>query len=612
MFSWLDYDTLQRIKPGGAEDLRQWSKMGLAAVMCNPLVIKTISKALEGVIPPEPKYLADALLSPAPIVAAAGLMSVWGGYKIGETVANRIPATSKTALFHSDVAVKPHPYLPSAETIQSWNGMMIGYRVQDGEPIILNWDQWMRHCFIVGQSGVGKTVLGEWLMFQQIMHGGGLLFVDGKLDEKNLAKIFQMAAYACRREDVLVINPGNPKNSNTYNPILYGDADEVAARILSLIPSTETNPGADHYRQSANQALTTLVGAIQSIPANASVPGVNGMAYNFLDLSILLQNAKAILELEERVPESTDGGRQFKLWLDQFKTKSDGNVGVDLKKMRDLFGGVGGRMHQFGTGNFGQITSTYSPEVNLFEAITSNKIVYVALPTMGKAEAASNFGKMLVGDYRTAVSWIQALPEHRRPWPPTLCFFDEAGSYVTQAWSRIFEQARSAHQALVPAVQTLANLDAVSKELSAMVMGNTNTKVIFRIGESDTITRVTELIGKETVGQRSYSVSTSSGASGNAAGLSDETRNSGEGASVGVREAEAERVKPTTIARLGIGEAIVLIENSKLHHVKIPAVNFDESVIKKTETIEINRRKVRWVKGLDLYSAANKYLTKAD
>lgn len=585
-----DYETFHKMALYGAEDLRRAVLPFVAATACNPAFTNIFSQ-----MPISPN-----LITPS-VAAAAALVAAWAGLSIGESAIQRAPELYRGRLFDSVVKIDSHPELPSAQTIETLDGMMLGYRVDDGQPIILDWEQWMRHCFIVGQSGVGKTVLGEWLMFQQIMRGGGLLFVDGKLDEKNLARIFQMADYASRRGDVLVINPGNPEMSNTYNPILYGDADEVAARILSLIPSTETNPGADHYRQSANQALTTLVGAIKSISANTTIPGVQGEAYNFLDLSILLQNANAMRNLADRTSESSDGGRQFRLWLDQFKTKDDS--GLDLKKMRDLFGGVGGRMYQFGTGNFGKITSSYSPEVNLFEAITANKIIYVALPTMGKAEAASNFGKMLVGDYRTAVSWIQSLPEARRPWPPTLCFFDEAGSYVTQAWSRIFEQARSAHQALVPAVQTLANLDAVSKELSAMVLGNTNTKVIFRIGEPETIKRISDLIGKETVGQRTIAVSSSSGGSRRANDVYDEGVNHGEGVSYSAREMEVERIKTATITRLGIGEALALIENSKIHHIKIPVLSLPPCINAKGEPagITINRKKTQWVQGLDYY-----------
>src|SRR6185437_2990968 len=93
---------------------------------------------------------------------------------------------------------------------------------------------------------------------------------------------------------------------------------------------------------------------------------------------------------------------------------------------------------------------------------------YFALPTMGKGEAATALGKMAIGDFRSAIAAIQELPKHERPQRPFLGFFDEAGSYVTQAWSRMFEQARSARLVMCPAFQTRANLETLGPELRAM------------------------------------------------------------------------------------------------------------------------------------------------
>ena len=83
----------------------------------------------------------------------------------------------------------------------------------------------------------------------------GLAFIDGKLAGDEIETIYQYCCWAGREQDLLILNPGTPSMSNTYNPILRGDPDEVASRILSIIPSTENNPGADHYKQSANRAL---------------------------------------------------------------------------------------------------------------------------------------------------------------------------------------------------------------------------------------------------------------------------------------------------------------------------------------------------------------------
>src|SRR5690606_31813074 len=106
--------------------------------------------------------------------------------------------------------------------------------------------------------------LGEFLLWQQAVRGGGFIFIDAKLDAETRDRLGFMMQILGREDDFYVLNVDNPSNSNTYNPILRGDADEVASRLLNLLPSAENNPGADYYRQSANHALTVITGALKA------------------------------------------------------------------------------------------------------------------------------------------------------------------------------------------------------------------------------------------------------------------------------------------------------------------------------------------------------------
>ncbi|MGR0140739.1 conjugal transfer protein TraG, partial [Pseudomonas sp. RSP] len=245
----------------------------------------------------------------------------------------------------------------SATDLVRPDGMLVGYTTDTGSPVHIPDEDLMRHGFILGQSGVGKTVLGKLLMFQQIQRGGGLTFIDGKMNAEDIQTIYQYCCWAGREQDLLILNPGNPDMSNTYNPILRGDPDEVAARILSIIPSTENNPGAGHYKQSANQGIATLVAAFQAA----------GLAYNFIDFTILLMNHKAIEELETRLKKSqphNPATKNLSLFLEQYKVGGMNKPGlenmVDIKRMKETFGGLAGRMYMFGTGKFGEVLNTYT------------------------------------------------------------------------------------------------------------------------------------------------------------------------------------------------------------------------------------------------------------
>ncbi|HEX7324331.1 MAG TPA: TraM recognition domain-containing protein [Rhodanobacteraceae bacterium] len=506
-------------------------------------------------------------------------------------VTRRLMGLNRNRVFTSAVDIESHTSGLDADLRKDWPGVLLGYTVDTGKPLVIPWADWMGHTLIVGATGMGKTVLQEWLLFQQIVRGGGVVSIDGKIDVDNLEMLHRMAAYASREADLLVINPDDPDASNTYSPMLFGDADEIASRVLALIPSAETNPGADHYRQAANRSITTIVDTIRA----------SKRAYTFLDLSILLQDEDALMYLDSLVPENSNEKGMFRLFLKGFLSSKGGDTHLDMNKVRELLGGAGGRLFQFAEGNFGKLTNTYTPDVNIFNAMTSNKIVYIALPTMGKAEAASNFGKMTVGDFRSAVAKIQHLPKSQRPWPPTLDSFDEAGSYMTQAWDRIFEQARSARQALVPAVQTYGNLEALGLPLREMIVGNTVSKVFFRIATGDTAKKVADLIGKEYVSMRGLSSGDSGGESAEAAvGSKLNVSRSG---SAGHSDSYQERyrVPQEDLLALGRGSAVVVTNGNRVYHIKIPMLRFSKAFEQSVGPFHVNRLYHPHVRGLRLF-----------
>lgn len=496
--------------------------------------------------------------------------------------------------------------IQSAAALARKDGLLLGYSTNTGAPVYLPDEDMMRHGFILGQSGVGKTVLGKLLMFQQIQRGGGLMFVDGKMNADDIEAIYQYCCWCGREQDLLILNPGNPDLSNTYNPILRGDPDEVAARVLSLIPSTAASPGADHYKSSANQGIATLVAALQAA----------GLAYNFIDFTILLMNHKAIEELETRLKKtqpSHPATKNLSLFLEQYKGGGKPGSGlenmVDVKRMKETFGGIGGRMYMFGTGNFGRVLNSYSPELDLFSAIRQNKIVYAALPTMGKAEAAANFGKMLLGDLRTAISWVQALPESERPNPPFLCFMDELGSYAVESLARPFEQSRSASIALFPAAQTLANLEVVSPDFKEMVVGNTWTKIFFKLGTQSTAEECAELIGKRIGVARTLGGSMNQSNNSPLIGVTPEGgTGSGAGISENEREEEKYKVTPDDLKSLSKGECVIQYGGDTIFNVRVPMLVLDKKFQREVGKVRINHFRKHEVEGANYFKNSDKYL----
>jgi intracellular multiplication protein IcmO len=457
--------------------------------------------------------------------------------------------------------------LPSDKTygefMQSKKGLRIGYTQDNGYPLDIENGFLQRHTAIIGQSGVGKTTLGEYLLWQQAVRGGGFIFIDAKLDADTRDKLALMMSLLGRGDDFYVLNVDQPHNSHTYNPILRGDADEVASRLLNLLPSAENNPGADFYRQQAMYALTVITGALKSAKRR----------YHFSDLAILLQSDKA-LEAISRLPMKEDARMTLDVFLNQFKKKDKSGLVIDVEKLKATLGGMSGRIAQFAQGKFGQVFNTYAPEIDLTDIVVNNKCLYVMLPTMGKDQAALNLGKMILSDLRTAVYNVQGLKKEHRPNPPFLVFADEMGSYVMPGIARLFEQARSAGICMLPAFQTFANLRAVSPDFEDIIIGNTWNKVFFKFASKDSPETAAEIIGKVTKYVRSLSMSENEGSSAsNLRATPQGSASKGGGLAESWRESEDYRVKPEHLKSLGMGEAVVM-SGPRVYHIRTPMLNF--------------------------------------
>ena len=493
---------------------------------------------------------------------------------------------------------------------------LLGYTTDDGSEVSISDEDLCKHGLIVGQTGVGKSVLGKSMMFQQIKRGGGLLFIDGKLDADNIQDLYEYAVYCGRGKDFQVINPGQPDKSNTYNPILYGDADEVASRIISLIPSTTQSAGADYYKQTANLALSVFISALQEERPETierwieqakrdNTPleylnsnRVKGRAYNFLDLALLTMNEGVINNLMQTINQTAPNSmarKNLSIFLEQYAKDQnlDGTItklNIDLKRLKEMLGGIGARMQQFGSGNFGKVLNSYTPEVVMYETIRDSRILYCALPTMSKDVAAQNMGKMIIADLRTSIAWLQ-LNKNDRPVIPFLAFMDEMNSYATESMVTMFEQNRSARVALFPAIQTDSGLTNISQDFAERILSNTETKIYFKLSSQETALKASELIGETSRVTRSTSAGSGTSASAQALQIGpNKSISDSESFATGQREQVEPLIHQDVIKALPTGECIVL-RSPCVWDLKIPMVELSDDIKKAIGPLRINHGK---------------------
>ena len=73
------------------------------------------------------------------------------------------------------------------------NGICVGYTTDTGDAVFIPYDLISQHISVNGSTGTGKSVLATSMMAQQMRNGGGLCFIDGKLSNKELMAVWQLA-----------------------------------------------------------------------------------------------------------------------------------------------------------------------------------------------------------------------------------------------------------------------------------------------------------------------------------------------------------------------------------------------------------------------------------
>lgn len=453
--------------------------------------------------------------------------------------------------------------LPSDEVYDE-PGLVVGYTKDDNRKVVLPYNLLSYHMSIIGASGYGKTTLLMSMLYQQIRSGGGFIFGDAKIDADTRDTLGYWVTKTGRSNEFYIINFDDPSNGNTYNPALEGDADEVSSRLMNVMPEA-TGGGADHYRSTVQLAITIIIAALKS----------RNIRYTFSDLSILMQSASALEWLLNKTPEGSQERMNLEVFLNKFRKieySKDGTVShpIDENKIKDTLGGLGNRIGNFAQGKMGEVMNTYTPEIDLYDIIMNNKMLYVMLPTMAKNEQSIIFMKMFIGDLRSAVSRIQKIPKTERPTPPFMVPIDEFGPVATESITTLFEQARSAGLSLIPGFQTFGQLDKVGEGFDDILLQNTTTKAYFKFGVSDSAERAADNIGQTKNYQ--HSISSSSGVGDGSQTLRatpQATLSANEGSGDTWRTIEEHKIRIDQLKGLGKGEAIITI-GPKIYHVQVP------------------------------------------
>jgi len=366
----------------------------------------------------------------------------------------------KTAhqLKHTKAKTAPAPlYLPKQGTLLGTN---VYHNMESN--IYIGPEDRLRHFYVIGQTGTGKTGLLMNMIAQDIQNGEGVCYIDphGTDIQTVLANIPPE-----RYEDVIYFDPANMEHPLGLNMLEY-DANYpeqktfVVNEMLSIFNKLfdMKTSGGPMFEQYFRNAVLLVI----DDPADKGT---------LLDIPKVLSNAEFRKEKLDKCKNPT----VVQFWRD-IAEKSEGDL-----SLKNMIPYITNKFDVFLSNDFMRpIVAQGKSSFNFREVMDQKKILLVNLSKGRLGEINSHLlGLIIVGKITmAALSRVDA----STPPPNFYLYIDEFHTVTTDSISVILSEARKYKLSLNIAHQFIAQLDEGIKN---SVFGNVGSMAVFRVSNDD-------------------------------------------------------------------------------------------------------------------------------
>lgn len=387
-----------------------------------------------------------------------------------------------------------------------------GNRKQTNEELWFNNDDMRTHVLIFGSTGSGKTEALVSIAFNALVQGSGFLYVDGKGDNSLFAKVFAMARFMGREDDLLLINfmtgardiigAQEKRLSNTMNPFCNGSSSMLSQLVTNLMDSGSQSSDGDMWKGRAIVFVEALMKVLVYMRDQGKILLDANTIRNYFELTRLeaigldkmfIRDNQEPVSLVDAPTLVLEPMMNYLRTLPGFdatkKGKQSGTVfeqhGFITMQLTRAFGSL--------ADTYGHIIRTNLSEVDLKDVVLNRRILVVLLPALEKApDELANLGKVIIASLKAmmaaglgdAVEGTYKEVVQRKPTnspTPYLCVLDEYGYYAVKGFAVVPAQARSLGFSVIFAGQDLPAFQKASKEEAASIGANTNIKICMKL-----------------------------------------------------------------------------------------------------------------------------------
>ncbi len=346
------------------------------------------------------------------------------------------------------------------------NGVLLGVNTYRGNETYIHLDpeDRLRHLYIIGQTGTGKTGLMKSMIMQDIANGDGCCFID-----PHGSDILDILAAVPpeRYKDVIYFDPADLSRPFGLNFLEYdfsrpeqktfivNELLMIFRRLYGDVPES-MGPAFEQYFRNATQL-------VMEDPSSGST---------ILDVARVLASSE--FRREKLAKSMNPIVNQF--WND-IATKADGDAAL-----ANIVPYITNKFDDFTANDFIRpIVGQQESSFKFREVMDNKKILLVNLSKGRLGERNANLlGLIIVGKlFMAALSRADA---PRTAHAPFYLYIDEFQNVTTDSIPGILSEARKYKLALTVAHQFLNQIEEKTRNA---VFGNVGNMAVFRVGEED-------------------------------------------------------------------------------------------------------------------------------
>ena len=345
-------------------------------------------------------------------------------------------------------------------------GTLLGFNAHRGAevPVYMGDEDRMRHFYVIGQTGTGKTSILKNMIIQDIKAGHGVCFIDphGSDVQDILANVPPE-----RYEDVIYFDPSSTERPMALNMLEYDTAYpeqktfvvnemfSIFQKLYGAVPES-MGPMFEQYFRNA----TNLV--IEDPESGSTLVDVSRVMSNkaFRDMKISKCKNPIVVQFWKEIAEKAGGEASLANIVPYITSKFDVFLANEIMR---------------------PIVAQEKSSVKMREIMDGKKILLVNLSKGRLGDINSHLiGLILVG--KILMSALSRVDSFGKDMPPFFLYLDEFQNITTDSISTILSEARKYRLSLTMAHQFIGQLD---DKIKNSVFGNVGSMAVFRVGTDD-------------------------------------------------------------------------------------------------------------------------------